>query len=260
MPTWQNAGEADFHGMTVSLRRTFTSGLSFDFNYTLSHSIDNASAAEGGSGQDGAVIQNIYAIGQFRGSSDFDIRHNINSNVVYELPFGRGKSFLKSVPGWLDAVVGGWQASSIIRYTSGLPTIVQGDSVWNTNYWQNSLAIVTGPLKAGNTIDENGVPSLFGTTNQINSFADAGPGASGQRAALRLPGIKNVDLALAKSFRLPLKQLETHRLQFRAEAFNAFNFVNFISPSLQLSSPATFGEFTAATPGRVMQMALRYEF
>ncbi len=260
MPTWQNAGEADFHGMTLSLRRTYSMGFSFDFNYTLSHSIDNASAAEGGSGQDGAVIQNIFAQGQFRGSSDFDIRHNINANVVYELPFGKGKMLLKSAPGWLDAVVGGWQISSIIRYTSGLPTIVQGDYVWNTNYWQNSLAIVTGPVKAGQAIDDNGVPSLFSTVNAVNSFADAWPGATGQRAALRLPGIKNVDIALAKSFRLPFQQLESHRLQFRAEAFNAFNFVNFISPSLQLSSPATFGEFTATTPGRVMQFALRYEF
>jgi len=49
-------------------------------------------------------------------------------------------------------------------------------------------------------------------------------------------------------------------LQFRAEAFNAFNNVNFIQPSLALYLPTTFGEFTNTTPPRVMQFALRYEF
>ena len=46
--------------MTVTVRRAFTAGWSFDMNYTWSHSIDNASAAEGAAGQDGAVVQNIF--------------------------------------------------------------------------------------------------------------------------------------------------------------------------------------------------------
>ena len=62
--------------------------------------------------------------GAFRGSSDFDIRHLINANAVYEMPFGKGKTFLKNSPGWLDAMVGGWQVSSIMRFNTGLPTVV----------------------------------------------------------------------------------------------------------------------------------------
>ena len=102
MPTWMNAGDANYHAMTVSLRRAFSQGVSFDFNYTLSHSIDNASAAEGSSGQDGAVIQNIFNPGEFRGSSDFDIRNQVNVDVVYELPVGKGKPFWSSAPGWAN--------------------------------------------------------------------------------------------------------------------------------------------------------------
>jgi hypothetical protein len=260
MPTWQNAGDADFHGMTVSLRRAMSNGISFDFNYTLSHSIDNASAAEGGSGQDGAVIQNIFQPGEFRGSSDFDIRHQVNANFIYELPFGTGKKFVNTSHAWLNTIIGGWQLQSIMRFSSGLPTVVQGDYVWNTNYWQNSLAITTGAVSAGTHVDNNGVPSLFTNTSALNSFADAWPGATGTRAALRLPGMKNVDLAISKSFGLPFKALEGHRIQFRAEAFNAFNFVNFTQPSLQLANTNTFGEFTSTTAPRVMQFALRYEF
>jgi hypothetical protein len=80
------------------LRRAFSNGVSFDFNYTLSHSIDNASAVEGSSGQDGAVIQNVFNSSQFRGSSDFDIRQLATLDVVYELPVGKGKPLLGRAP------------------------------------------------------------------------------------------------------------------------------------------------------------------
>ena len=73
---------AQYHGLTSRLRRSFRNGFSFDFNYTWSHSIDLGSAAESGAGQQGAAIQNIYNINEFRGSSDFDIRHNISANFL----------------------------------------------------------------------------------------------------------------------------------------------------------------------------------
>jgi hypothetical protein len=257
MPTWMNAGSADYHGGTLSLRRSFGQGVSFDLNYTLSHSIDNASAAEGGAGIDGAAIQNIFNPSQFRGSSDFDIRHLVNADVVYELPLGKNKPFLNRVPGWANQIIGGWQVSSIMRFATGVPTVVQGDYVWNTNYWLNSLAIQSAPFKSSVQIDNNGIPSLFANTNATSSFADAYPGGTGARALLRLASQKNFDIGIAKSFKLPW---EGHRIQFRAEAYNAFNNVNFIQPSLALHNPTTFGEFQNTTPPREMQFALRYEF
>jgi hypothetical protein len=116
------AGIANHHGVTLSLRRSFNQGLSFDFNDTPSQSIDNASAAEGASGQDQAVIQNVFNPSQFRGSSDFDIRHLVNVDMVYELPFGKGKPILHTVPGWVNEMSGGWQISSIMRFSIGLPS------------------------------------------------------------------------------------------------------------------------------------------
>jgi hypothetical protein len=257
MPTWMNAGDANYHALTVSLRHAFSQGVSFDFNYTLSHSIDNASAAEGASGQDGAVIQNVFAPGEFRGSSDFDIRNLVNVDVVYELPVGKGKPFWSSAPGWANEIFGGWQVSSIMRFSSGLPSVVQGNYTWNTNYWQNSLAIPTGSFKVTNGYDSNGNPSIFSDVSASNSFADSYPGNVGARAVVRLAGMVNFDIAVAKSFPLPW---EGHRIQFRAEAYNAFNNVNFIQPSLALQNPSTFGEYQNTMPPREMQFALRYEF
>ena len=257
MPTWMNAGTAAYHAFTVSLRRGLTSGLTFDFNYTWSHSFDDGSAAESGAGQQGAAIQNIFNTKEFRGSSDFDMRHNVTANVLYPLPIGRGRTFLAGAHGWLNEIVGGWQVSSLVRYHSGVPTTVGGELAYNANYWLSSLAIPTGPVSAGVHTDENGFPSLFANTSASGSFADELPGHTGARAVLRLPGMFVTDMSVVKAFPLPW---EGQRIQFRAEAFNVFNNVNFSNPSLSLQAPGTFGEFQAVGDPRVMQFALRYEF
>jgi hypothetical protein len=256
-PTWMNAGQAAFHGGTLSIRRSFSSGLQFDFNYTLSHSIDNGSTAEGAAGSQGASLQNIFDTKEFRGSSDFDIRHNINANVLYELPFGKGKMMFSNARSWLDQIVGGWQISSIIRYHSGLPSIIKGTYAWNTNYDLSSLAIPIAPFEQHQGINDNGNPSMFASTDAANLFRNQYPGATGTRALVRLAGLTNVDIAVAKSFKMPW---EGHRLQVRGEAFNAFNNVNFTQPSLALYAPTTFGEYQNTTAPRVMQFAMRYEF
>jgi len=257
MPTWMNAGTSAFHALTFSLRRGLTSGLTFDFNYTWSHSIDDGSAAESGAGQQGAAIQNIFNTREFRGSSDFDMRHNVTANVLYPLPIGRGRAVLGGAHGWLNEVVGGWALSSLLRYHSGVPTTVGGELAYNANYWLSSLAIATQPVSSGLHTDENGSPSMFANTSVSNSFEDELPGHTGQRSVLRLPGVFITDMAVTKLFPLPW---EGQHIQFRGEAFNVFNSVNFSNPSLSLQAPGTFGEFQAVGDPRVMQFALRYEF
>src|SRR5215472_2762528 len=257
MPTWMNAGTAAFHALTFSLRRGLSSGLTFDFNYTWSHSIDDGSAAESGAGQQGAAIQNIYNVKEFRGSSDFDMRHNITANVLYPLPIGRGRTLLSAAHGWLEEVVGGWQIGGLVRYHSGVPTTVGGELAYNANYWLSSLAIATGPVSAGVHTDENRYPSMFSNTSVSGMFVDELPGHTGTRAVLRLPGMFLTDMAITKVFALPW---EGQRIQFRGEAFNAFNNVYYSNPSLSLQAPGTFGEFQAVGDPRVMQFALRYEF
>ena len=85
-------------------------------------------------------------------SSDFDIRHNLNVNGLFEMPFGKGKKFLNTAPGWVNQAIGGWQLSGIMRARSGLPSAISGSGIWNTNYWLGSLS----DLKAGATLPEIG--------------------------------------------------------------------------------------------------------
>jgi hypothetical protein len=255
---WTNAGYSNFHGGTLSLRKAFRQGVSFDFNYTLAHSMDNGIAPEAGGGTGGGIMLDPYNWDAYYGDSDFDIRHNINSNVLVDLPFGEGKPFLSGGGGLLEALVGGWQVSGIFRYRSGLPTSVAYSGIWQTNWSFTSLADPMGDYEAEVQTNARGNPALFPTTNaSAANWSPMRAGNTGMRAAVRLDDFYNTDLAVTKSFRLPYS---THRLQFRAEAFNFFNNVNFTNVALDANSPNTFGEFTAAAPARVWQFALRYEF
>lgn len=257
MSMWTNAGHSDFNGVTLSLRRVLRSGYSFDLNYTLGRARDNGGAPEAGGGSAAGIMLNPYDRESFYGYSDFDVRHNVNANVLFELPFGQGKAFLRNAGPLADALVGGWSVSTIFRYRSGLPTAVSYTGIWPTNFSFSTLADPVGAYDAEVQINENGVPGLFPNPREAAAnWRPMLPGEVGTRAALRLDDFYNTDLAVTKNVRLPLG----HRLQFRAEAFNVFNNVNFTRLSLDAASPATFGQFTATSPARVMQFAVRYEF
>ena len=85
---------------------------------------------------------------------------------------------------------------------------------------------------------------------QAGQFGNAG------RNIARGPSYTSIDLSFARTFAIGTQT----RLQFRAEAFNAFNNVNYTKVSLDAASPNSFGVFTESAPARVMQFALRYEF
>jgi len=94
----------------------------------------------------------------------------------------------------------------------------------------------------------------------VNSFDGSNPGTVGSRGILTGPHFFNTDIALSKSFILPWEKV---KLSFRAEAFNAFNNVEWGTPSLSLASPTQFGEISSYASGaapRVLQMALRLSF
>ncbi len=255
--TWTNNGAAVYNGVTVTLRKPLSNGVSFDFNYTLSHSIDRGGGAESGDGSYGGIMLDPYNNNAFRGSSDFDVRHNINANVLYELPLGKGKMLFKNAGPFLDEFVGGWQISTIIRYHSGLPSSIFYGGVFPTNFSFGAIAYPISGSFATGTYDQKGNPSAFASTTEASNWLPMMAGQVGTRAVIRLAGLLNFDIAAAKSFRLPW---EGQRLQLRAEAFNAFNNVNFYDPILDATSLSTFGEYQYAQPGRVMQFGLRYEF
>jgi hypothetical protein len=242
-----------------------THGLQFDFNYTYSKSIDVGSNAERinqfeGGGFASQII-NSWSPKQLRAVSDFDTRHQINANWVYELPFGRGKAYGSGMSHIANAIVGGWQFSGLVRWSSGLPfTVGSGLGFWPTNWELTSSAVLTGSRPKTGTYMKDGNPNVFKDRDSANNaFRFAYPGESGQRNNLRGPGIFGLDTGLAKSWKLA----ETQALKFSWEVFNATNSVRFDAASANLSkaNSSSFGNFIQTlSQRRVMQFSLRYSF
>ncbi|MBD0370153.1 MAG: TonB-dependent receptor [Pyrinomonadaceae bacterium] len=263
-----NLGSSSYNGMLVSVRRRFAQGLQFDFNYTLSHAIDNQSSIA--NTVFGGLVCDIRNLRVCRGNSDFDIRHLVNANFIYELPFGKGRMFASDASGVLENIVGGWTVTGIFTARSGLPFNLTTSS-FPVGFVFNSPAVITGanPTDLIGQINTTGSGQVQFFQNPTTIFESINPlagavrnpfgGEIGNRNVLRGPSFWNVDLAVLKNFKMPWS--ENHRLQLRWEMYNAFNHTNFALPSTNINSSAGFGLITAtANAAREMQFAIRYEF
>ena len=265
--TTSNYGESDYHALLFSVRERYKESITFDFNYTLAKSIDTASGTNNNAG----LILNPITPKANRGVSSFDVKHLINANAIFEMPFGRGKRFFAKSPGIVDAFIGGWQLTGIFRYNSGLPFGVfdSGGVGWATN-WNFTVggtrlrAVETSPTRGGKE-DPNNFKDVLAA---YQSFRNARAGEVGDRNPLRFPGYINLDMGLGKSFRMPYR--ETHELQLRWEVFNVTNTQRFtgatttaleVDPFAAATPPANWGKFTGIQGDpRVMQVALKYVF
>ncbi len=273
-------GTSTYHSMQASLRKAFSKGFQFDFNYTLSKSRDLVSVGSRRSLGDrfGQIPSDTYwsafsVINSWdresqRAVSDFDMRHQMNANWVAELPFGRGKPLLAGMGPAGQALLGGWQVSGLWRYTSGLPLSVLNGLAWPTCWCYQHFAEVTGPIpeqtntKNARLIGGGTGPNVFNDpASALSSFRQVVVGGIGERNNLRGDGIFSIDLALGKRFQLPF---ENHSVQFRAEAFNLTNSVRFNADAwetLSLAFTGAFGNYSRTmTPPRVLQFGIRYEF
>jgi hypothetical protein len=269
LDVFTNNGVSSYNAMTITLRRAVSAGWGYDFNYTLSHSLDNSSVSEAGdaglggtTGGSSGLIQDAFHPNAFWGPSDFDARHTIAADFVVELPFGKGKLFFNTPSAWVNQVIGGWRVTGLVSFHTGNPLNISDAGDFNVNYDVSAFGILAPGAKmpgSGLQIDSNGLPSIFANPDAVNDFVGAGPGVTGTRGILRGPGFFDTDTAVTKAFTFK----EHHTINFRAEAFNLFNNVNFGTPNVSLASPTNFGEITSYATGaapRVMQMALRYQF
>jgi len=254
-----NAGSSNYNALLLTLRKRLTAGLQFDFNYTLGHSIDNLSTVT--NTVIGGLVCDVRNLRVCRGNSDFDVKHAISANGVYDLPFGKGRQFGSHVSGWVNQIIGGWQFGAIATFHTGFAFSTSTDA-FPVNFFVNSPAILTGSsgaIKTNIHTDSTGKIQLFADPTAAQAaFSFTNGGQVGSRNTLRGPGYWNFDTSVSKSFNLPWS--ESHKLQFRWESYNAFNHTTFADPSADKNG-GTFGQITATAGGnRVMQFALRYDF
>ena len=159
--------------------------------------------------------------------------------IVYELPFGRGRQF--ALHGPLNQIAGGWRISTIFQWHGGTPytALIQGGIANALDPGLSSSLSAGSALYAVQVGDPNssqhskvdlGTSAHFGIAGQFNptAFANPAPGTFGtvHRNSLIGPGYSNVDLSLGKVFPIT----EHVNFEFRADAYNAFNHVNYANP------------------------------
>jgi len=227
------------HAGYVDVQHRLSQGLSFTANYTYGKSIDDASD----SGPDVRVLTTGTTLGQVsygaplrgdRAVSAFDIKHYVSSTFVWDLPVGHNRQLLKDAPAMVDALVGGWTVSGLVRLQGGgpfLPFITDTNRLGGVNRTVR-LDIVPGvPLK--NPLWDRSCPIGATCEPYINPAAFMRPakGSLGNVARtldIRSPMQEFFDVSFQKNFPFPFIGGEGKRkIQLRVDLINAFNHANF---------------------------------
>jgi hypothetical protein len=260
-------GTSSYNAGQVTLRHPMSHGLQTDFSYTFSKSLDLGSSAERIGGHLSAnyafsQITNSFNPRQNYGVSDFDVTHLVTGDWTYQLPFGRGKAFGAQSHGLINGIIGGWELTGLVRWTSGLPFSTPVAGAWVTGVVNASYAIPTGPIK----IQKKGNVLNFTSDGQpVNPAAGVGvryplSGEVGPRNNYRGDGYFGIDSGLHKSWPVTDRQ----QLAFAWEVFNVLNSVRFdTNPATFQNSfnEGNFGTYGATlTQPRIQQFSLRYSF
>ncbi len=262
---YSSAGISNYHGLTASIIHRSTHGLTFQFNYTWSHALDEVS--NGGIGS--TPYNNSQTFGSLTyqinpfclkcnnyGSADYDIRHSFNGSYVWLMPF-------KFSSGLANAALGGWQVSQNFFRRTALPLSVIDGNTSITNYGPtNTVANVIagdGQQSCNNGNSQCLNAAAFGPANMNATFPNQ------RRNQFRGPDFFDSDFTIGKNFKL------TERLTFNFSTnfYNVFNHPNFTNPDLNLAD-GTFGQiqtttapptgpygsfFTGLPSGRIIQFA-----
>jgi hypothetical protein len=262
-----NYSNSSYNALFVHVNHRLSHDLTMELNYTYSHSIDNDSGVQNNlisfSGSEICDLRNLRVC---RGNSDFDHRHLVSASFEYGLPFGRGKWIANNSSKPLDEVIGGWRVSGIFGAYTGSPFKVDSGA-YTIDFTQTQPAVFIGTsadIKKGvHQVSQgadlpNTVQFFSNVANAQGAFTFPIAGGPGNRNIINGPGYWDLDLALLKDFKLPW---EGQRIQFKTDAINVFNHVNFSNPGANLLVPATFGNITSDVNGpRVLQLGLRYLF
>jgi hypothetical protein len=257
----ESVGNSTYNALQVGFNKQLANGLQFQANYSWSHAIDDAADPLVTTFGNRNIARNSFNLHEERGSSDYDLRHRLILNWVYELPFGPGRKYLST--GIAARVLGGWELSGLSTFQSGTPFTIYSSRDSEYTGLSNRPDIVGDPsIPPDAPRNETGPP--------ITAFARQPFGRPGNlgRNVFTGPRYYNTDASLIKNTRFG----ETMNLQFRAEVFNVFNRIQFSQPGTSasgntISDPGTFGlslttrtQPDGTTSARQIQLALKLIF
>jgi len=254
---YNSVGNSDYDGLWITAKRRFAHGFQFDASYSFSKSLDYNSLI-----QQAVTVQNSYNIRGDRGLSDFSVKNRFVVSAVYTLPW-RGNRLKE---GWEFTLIEQAQSGQPLNFHISTTTLSGGLTVIRPD--------VTGPVTTGFTPATNGSATSVTYIQDPQAFFDQGATGFGTlgRNVILGPGFFNTDFALVKNTRIN----DRFTLQFKADAFDIFNQVNFTNPVTTLTtlgqfsatSTSTFGLITGGTrfpagdfgTSRQMQLSLKLRF
>jgi outer membrane receptor protein involved in Fe transport len=241
-----------YDSLQASLRMRETHGINLLASYTLGRAQDHVSGLNIG-GEQRPVLPVVIgdetsierALTFEKGDALFDVRHRFVLSFTAELPAPSRKGAV------LRHLAGGWQVNGIIQAQSGFPTTVFDPSL-SIRYLTNRPDQTCDPnADAQHTVEQWFTTACF----TRRALADTAEPGTTPRNSVRGPGFARTDLSLFKNVDLTGR----HRLQFRLEAFNLWNQERFGQPGNQIGT-ANFGRITTAEDGRIIQLAVKYNF
>src|SRR5713226_8582538 len=252
-----NAANSMYNSLQIAWNRRYSGGLQFGVSYTLSKSMDDGSNQRD-------VVPDTYDVSMLWGPSEFDARHILVLNYLYDLPFFKNHSTLSG------KLLGGWQISGVTQFQTGLPC----GATEAKDYAGVGLDSNFGCGTSGQYYVVNGTPKIIGTFGTSGQWFDTSvftkPTAGTfntqrVRDLIHQPGYQNWNLGLFKAFPIT----EKTGLQFRAEAFNFINHPNWGGGSgggvTFNPTSSNFGKVTTKGGGvaqgeRNLQLSLRFYF
>ena len=245
---------SNYDSLQLSFRKRWSRGLTLDVNYVWSKMLDEQDSAGFGGRGGSQYFQYTYDPARNYGLSNFDVPHAFKGSAIYEFPVGKGRAYLNQ-NAFLDAILGGWQASSTWVYQSGSPFTVYmsgnngSNTLANSAWWYPNL--VGDPSVSNPSIHEWFNPAAFAQP-AANTFGNTG------RNILRGPRFSDVHFSMAKTFIMP--KFERGRLQLRLDATNVLNHPSFGTPNANIGDPGAPTINYVSVGGRNIQLGARFSF
>jgi hypothetical protein len=241
---------ANYHSLQVYLQRRFGGSSQLSGAYTWSKNLTDSQNDRSN------APQNTFDIGSEYSRATLDRRHVFTMNYIYELPF------YKSQQGAAGKLLGGWQASGIVTYNTGLPFTITTASFDAAGLGNNPAAIAGNRpnllcdpnANAPQTLQQFFNTGCFQANPGIGTLVANVPGTAG-RGVVQGPSTARIDFTMTKNIRFN----ESMKLQLRAEAFNILNHTNFRTIGTNITL-ATYGTVTAVRDPRTIQLGAKFIF
>lgn len=244
---------SNYNSLQTTFEHRMAHGFTLLANYSFQKSLDTDSESGPAlSGTRSACLSCDW------GRSNQSVAQRFVASGIYELPIGRGKVVGGSMSPLANTLLGGWEISGIYTMETGAPMDATTAGLAGESFYVSRANCVSTDFYSAHNLHSD--PDHLWLNRDAFAPAPAGTFGNCSRNVLTGPGSRSLDAEAAKIFGLG----EGRNIEFRAEAFNAFNHTNFGNPAANVGSPtapaANFGRITGASSGRVMQLALKLRF